>query len=67
MTADAPVHCAPNSGEGGGVAAVAVVAYPGNRGSVGGMPLAVEAILGLVAFLGLFLMWAVVPAQIRKR
>ncbi len=31
------------------------------------MPLAVEAVLGLVAFIGLFLMWAVIPAQIRKR
>ena len=56
-----------NSGEGLGVAAVAVVAPPVDRRSVGGMPLAVEAVLGLVAFIGLFLMWAVVPAQIRKR
>ena len=31
------------------------------------MPLAVEAVLGLVAFIGLFLMWAVIPAHIRKR
>ena len=50
----------------GGAAAVIAVP-PACRGDIGGTPLPLEAILGIVAFAGLFVMWAVIPARLRKR
>ena len=50
-----------------GVALTAFTALSETRRSNGGTPLPLEAILGLVAFVGLFMMWAVIPACLRKR
>ncbi len=44
----------------------ATIVSPVTRRDAGGMPLPLEAILGVLAFVAFFAMWAVIPARLKK-